>query len=424
MTVPADPRALFERYRRYLLDEPALGLRLDVSRMPFPHGYLEEMAGPIQAAIAAMAELEAGAVANPDEGRRVGHYWLRDPDRAPEEEQRQAIRSSLQKIHRFSSQVHSGEIVGPSGDRFRNLLLVGIGGSALGPQLLADALGGADDPMRPFFFDNTDPDGFLRTLDEIRATRSGLAGTMVLVISKSGGTPETRNGMLEAATAYQAAGLSLAGHAVAVTGEGSKLHRLAAADGWLERFPMWDWVGGRCSITAAVGLLPARLLGFDIDAFLAGAREADEITRRDQPMRNPAAMMALVWHQAGEGRGARDMVVLPYKDRLALFSRYLQQLVMESLGKALDLDGEPGDRRLRQQGIDRPARLCATAAGRGRELLRHLPAGAPRRRRSGRGGAGHHLRRLPERVPPGHPPCAARERPAFHDPDRGARGRP
>jgi glucose-6-phosphate isomerase len=103
---------------------------------------------------------------------------------------------------------------------------------------------------------------------------------------------------------------------------------------------MWDWVGGRTSEMSAVGLVPAALQGLDIEGMLAGARAADEVTRVPETRKNPAALLALMWHHAGGGRGAKDMVVLPYKDRLALFSRYLQQLVMESLGKEKDLDGK------------------------------------------------------------------------------------
>jgi glucose-6-phosphate isomerase len=102
---------------------------------------------------------------------------------------------------------------------------------------------------------------------------------------------------------------------------------------------MWDWVGGRTSVTSAVGLLPAALQGIDVEALLAGAAAMDEVTRRPEWRRNPAARLALAWHVTGDGRGARAMVVLPYKDRLLLLSRYLQQLVMESLGKEKDLEG-------------------------------------------------------------------------------------
>jgi glucose-6-phosphate isomerase len=86
-------------------------------------------------------------------------------------------------------------------------------------------------------------------------------------------------------------------------------------------------------------LLPAALQGIDIVRMLAGAAACDVATRVHETRRNPAALMALMWYVATDAKGKKDLVVLPYKDRLLLFSRYLQQLVMESLGKQLDLDG-------------------------------------------------------------------------------------
>ena len=102
---------------------------------------------------------------------------------------------------------------------------------------------------------------------------------------------------------------------------------------------MYDWIGGRTSELSAVGLLPAALQGIDIQAMLDGAKEMDDATRVANIRQNPAALLALAWYFAGNGKGEKDMVVLPYKDSLFLFSRYLQQLVMESLGKEKDLDG-------------------------------------------------------------------------------------
>jgi glucose-6-phosphate isomerase len=107
----------------------------------------------------------------------------------------------------------------------------------------------------------------------------------------------------------------------------------------LERFPMWDWVGGRTSELSPVGLLPAALQGIDINGFISGACECDKITRAKSIKTNPACQLALAWFESGNGKGTKNMVVLPYKDRLQLFSKYLQQLVMESLGKERDLDG-------------------------------------------------------------------------------------
>jgi len=304
--------------------------------MNFADDYFESMQPKIKKAIADMEALEGGAIANPDENRMVGHYWLRDASLAPAPELQEAISSTLEKIKAFAAKVHGGEIAG-SGGRFTNLLCIGIGGSALGPEFVNQALGNPpNDPMRVFFFDNTDPDG----IDKVLAQLDGQLGqTLAIVTSKSGGTPETRNGMLEAENAYANAGLNFGQHAVAITGEGSKLDRHAVENGWLTRFPMWDWVGGRTSELATVGLVPAALSGFDIDAILRGAREMDAVTRVKDFRQNPAALLSLMWYYATEGAGKKDMVILPYKDRLELFSRYLQQLVMESLGKELDLDG-------------------------------------------------------------------------------------
>jgi glucose-6-phosphate isomerase len=86
--------------------------------------------------------------------------------------------------------------------------------------------------------------------------------------------------------------------------------------------------------------VPAALQGIDIRGMLAGACEMDIATRVEDVKTNPAALLAMSWYFSGEGRGKKDMVVLPYKDSLLLFSRYLQQLVMESIGKQYDLDGE------------------------------------------------------------------------------------
>ena len=330
-------RELWERYQRYLCVVPSVGFTLDVSRMHFPADFLERMRPLLEKSFTEMEALEKGAVANPDEKRKVGHYWLRAPELAPEPALQKDITDTVATVHAFAKDVHGGTVKPQKAQRFTNLLLVGIGGSALGPQLVADALGTPSDKMQVFFFDNTDPDGMDRVVGQLG---DRLAETLTLVISKSGGTKETRNGMLEAERAYQAKGLDFSKHAVAVTGAGSELDTHARKQGWLRTFPMWDWVGGRTSVMSAVGLLPARLQGLDIDGMLAGARDMDAATRQRDALKNPAALLALMWHHAGGGRGTKDMVILPYKDRLLLMSRYLQQLVMESLGKELDLDGK------------------------------------------------------------------------------------
>jgi glucose-6-phosphate isomerase len=324
----------WERYKKHLCEVESVGLRLDLSRMNFADDFFARMEPAMQKAYQAMDQLEAGAIANPDENRMVGHYWLRAPELAPNPDIKREIEETFKAIKNFTFSVHAAKISPRKRARFMNILSIGIGGSALGPQFIADALGTSSDKMRPYFLDNTDPDGIDRVIASIGPN---LQDTLTIVISKSGGTVETRNGMLEVADAYQKAGLSFERHAVAVTGVGSKLDQIALKGGWLARFPMWDWVGGRTSAMSAVGLLPAALQGVYIEGLLKGAGLCDQATRSKDTTANPAALLALSWYHATGGRGARDMVILPYKDRLILFSKYLQQLVMESLGKEKDL---------------------------------------------------------------------------------------
>ena len=328
---------MWVRFQKYYSNFPGLDLAVDLSRMNFADDFFPNMEPRIQKAFAAMSELEKGAIANPDENRMVGHYWLRNSALAPTVEIRQEIDSTLAAIKQFASEVHSGTVQGAKGP-FKNLLVIGIGGSALGPQFVANALGQpTTDKLDVHFFDNTDPDGMDKVLSKVITE---LGQTLCVVVSKSGGTKETRNGMLEAQAAFERAGLQFYNHAVAVTGKGSELDRYATKNGWIRRFPMWDWVGGRTSELSAVGLLPAALQGLDIDSMLAGAKRCDDLTRQPDVKVNPAAQLALMWFYAGNGKGTKDMVVLPYKDRLELFSKYLQQLIMESLGKECDLAGQ------------------------------------------------------------------------------------
>jgi glucose-6-phosphate isomerase len=328
--------ALWQRFRKYIFHAPDLHLMIDISRMGFCTDFLASMEAPMQKAFVEMDDLEKGAVANPDENRMVGHYWLRAPALAPADIITAEIQLAQRDVMEFVEKIHDGTVTAQGGRRFRKLLVIGIGGSALGPQLVADALGSAGDEMTPYFLDNTDPDGIDRVLTEIGVH---LTETLVIVISKSGGTRETRNGMLEVKRAFENAGLSFGRHAVAITGRSSDLDRVAIEDDWLARFPMFDWVGGRTSITSTVGILPAALQGINTEAFMAGASRCDEITRNRKTLENPAALLALMWYYATNGKGDKDMVLLPYKDRLLLFGRYLQQLIMESLGKGSDRDG-------------------------------------------------------------------------------------
>jgi glucose-6-phosphate isomerase len=321
------------------LDTPLFqhhGLRpwsLDATQMSIDDADLDTL--PWSTVFGAMDELEAGAIANPDEGRQVGHYWLRALERAPTVGQAKAIGDAVVAVRAFAAGVRDGSIGGEGGEAFTDVLHIGIGGSALGPRLLIAAL---DDGrgLRLHFLDNIDPDGINRVLSSLG---DRLRTTLVVVVSKSGGTVETAQAAELVRRAVVEEGLEWPVRCVAITAEGSKLERQAKAEGWRAIFPMWDWVGGRFSVLSAVGLLPAEFAGIESAELLAGAAEMDAWTRHSAWRENPAALLAGCWYLTGHGRGDRNMVVLPYSDRLELMSRYLQQLVMESLGQRLDLKG-------------------------------------------------------------------------------------
>jgi glucose-6-phosphate isomerase len=326
---------LWQRYQDWLYFNEDLGLYLDVSRMQFSNNLIETLQPKFTKAFQAMDALEKGAIANPDENRQVGHYWLRDPELAPKELQSEII-DTLTHIESFVKQVHSGEIRPPHAPKFTDIISIGIGGSALGPKFVDKALTSESPLLNIQFIDNTDPDGMDHILDGLK---DRLSSTLVIVISKSGGTSETRNGLLETKHAYQKQGLDFPRYAVAITLAGSQMDVVENCDNWLAKFAMLDWVGGRTSEMSSVGLLSAALLGIDIRAMLAGAKAMDIATRVPDIKHNPAALLTLCWYHACQGDSHKNMVILPYKDSLVLFSRYLQQLIMESLGKEKDLDG-------------------------------------------------------------------------------------
>ncbi len=319
-------------FTQHLIRNEGLGISLDFSGMQFTDTFFQEMAEKITRAFNEMASLEAGKLSNVDEHRQVGHYWLRNPNIAPDPKVASIIESNIKDILVFAQDVHYGNIRGQGGI-FKNVLYIGIGGSALGPQLLYTSL--TKHPrLKMFFIDNTDPDGIDTILDNLKGQ---LSNTLTIITSKSGSTPEPRNAMLEVIHAYQKENISFAKQAIAITTQDSQLYNQAIHEGWIKIFPMFDWVGGRTSITSSVGLLPAALVGIDIRSFLSGAKEMDAWTRFHSQS-NPAMKLALAWYYATNGKGQKDMVVIPYKDCLVNFPKYLQQLVMESIGKERDLN--------------------------------------------------------------------------------------
>ena len=130
----------WERFQKYYAEFPTLGLAVDLSRMNVDDKFFARMEPRMQKTFSDMAALERGAIANPDENRMVGHYWLRNPALAPKPEIRSEIEDTIARIRDFAAKIHTGEIRG-AGGTFKNYLLIGIGGSALGAAVCCPCFG-------------------------------------------------------------------------------------------------------------------------------------------------------------------------------------------------------------------------------------------------------------------------------------------
>lgn len=224
--------------------------------------------------------------------------------------------------------------------RFTDVLLLGIGGSALGPIALRTALrplawntldsASRGGHPRLHVLDNVDPS----TISTVLA-RLDLANTLVLVVSKSGGTVETMAQYLIVREALAGAlGEERAReHLVFVTDpEVGALRRIARAEG-ITTLDIPPNVGGRFSVLSPVGLLPAALIGIDVRALLAGAADATKRAESNDPASSPAGAFAVLQWLADTKHGRHVQVLMPYSDPLRDVALWFVQLWAESLGK-------------------------------------------------------------------------------------------
>jgi len=231
------------------------------------------------------------------------------------------------------------------GQAHDHVLVLGIGGSALGAKALLTALRRPawnewDDEGRDFFprltiLENVDPTTVSAALRRIDPRR-----VLVNVISKSGGTAETMAQYLVVrAWLEEALGPAAYRHLVFTTDPArGALRELASKEG-IATLSVPPDVGGRFSVLAPVGLLPAALVGIDIERLLAGALRAIERAESDDLLSNPAALYAALHWAADTELGARIHVLMPYTDRLREFAEWYRQLWAESLGKRVDRNG-------------------------------------------------------------------------------------
>ena len=230
--------------------------------------------------------------------------------------------------------------------RFENLVIIGIGGSALGARTLRDALLGplwnerSDEARlgrpRMYILDNVDPDAVSDAVAHLDLRR-----TLFNVVSKSGSTAETMALYLviEGLLIEEVGAEKVGEHFVFTTDpENGALRFIADAEG-IASLPIPENVGGRFSVLSSAGLFPAALAGVDVADLLAGAARADEYCRTPVLQDNPAGLMATLLHTAHSEAGASIHVMMPYSEHLRSFSFWFQQLWAESLGKAHDRSG-------------------------------------------------------------------------------------
>ncbi len=328
----AEAAGVYLDYSKNRITDQTLGLLVDLAEACDLQGYIDAMF--------------RGEKINTTEDRAVLHVALRAPKGAsivvdgtnvvPE------VHAVLDKMADFSNRVRSGQWKGHTGKRLRNILNIGIGGSDLGPVMAYEALKHYSDRAIVFrFVSNIDGTDF------VEATRDlDPAETLFIVSSKTFTTLETMTNA-HSARDWLLAGLdgdarAVAKHFVAVSTNAAKVAEFGIDTA--NMFEFWDWVGGRYSMDAAIGLSTMLSIGPDnFRAMLGGFHEIDEHFRTAPFERNLPVLMGLlaVWYN--DFFGAQTAAVLPYEQYLKRFPAYLQQLTMESNGKHVTRAGTAVD---------------------------------------------------------------------------------
>ncbi len=287
-------------------------------------------------------ELFSGAIVNRTEKRAALHTLLRAPAGA-------ALPDNLKPLHAevlaerarcaaFVADVQAGRRTGATGERFTDVINIGIGGSDLGPAMAVQALRRFHTGhVRCHFVSNVDG----TQLADLSAALDP-AATLIIICSKTFTTQETlSNARLARSWIADALGeAAVPQHFAAVSTNAAAMDEFGV--GADARFAMWDWVGGRYSIWSAIGLSLELAIGtLNFEAFLSGAHAMDGHFRSTPWRDNLPALLGLIAIWNRNVLGCASHAVLPYSQRLARFPAYLQQLEMESLGKGVSRDGQP-----------------------------------------------------------------------------------
>ena len=327
-----------------LLTLEVADLRLDLSRQPLTATTVDLLVDlATEREVGRFVErMLSGEPVNSTEGRPALHTALRAPrDTTIEVDGADvvaAVHENLERMAHLARRIRSGEMVGATGTPIDSVVALGVGGSHLGPAMVSEALADLAHPEVELRFssnfDGTDLVDALRGLDPV--------STLVVVSSKSFTTAETLVAAA-GARAWLADGVGSNGvgrHLVAVTGAPDRAGQWGVDPEMI--FPVPQWVGGRFSLASAIGL--ALMVSIGPESFgelLGGMRAVDEHLAGTPFAANGPVMLGLldVWHRSFLGAGS--LAVVPYSSRLARFPSFLQQLMMESLGKRVTAEGSP-----------------------------------------------------------------------------------
>lgn len=290
----------------------------------------------------AIAQMFAGETINETENRAVLHTALRNRSGRPVPvngaDVMPAVHAVLARMEQFCAQIHSGDWKGYSGERITDIVNIGIGGSDLGAVMVTEALRPYwAEGIRAHFVSNVDGTHIAETLRRVRPE-----STLFIISSKTFTTQETmanaytaRQWFLEAARDEA----HVAKHFVAVSTNAGAVQKFGIDPA--NMFEFWDWVGGRYSLSSAIGLSIALTIGYEhFSALLDGLHAMDEHFRTALLERNLPVLLALIGVWYNNFFGAETEAILPYDQYLHRFPAYFQQGNMESNGKNTDRNGQ------------------------------------------------------------------------------------
>ncbi|WP_405200240.1 glucose-6-phosphate isomerase [Christiangramia sp. LLG6405-1] len=281
-----------------------------------------------------------GEAINQTEGRPVLHTALRASKTANVQVHGENVIPEVQevkeKIRTFTDEVIEGKRKGFTGKKFTDIVNIGIGGSDLGPVMVADSLKFYQNHLNLHFISNVDGDHVHDTIQDLNPET-----TLFVIVSKTFTTMETISNATTVREWFlkKAPENEVSKHFVAVSTNLNKVESFGIDPDNI--FPMWDWVGGRFSLWSAVGLSVALGIGYNnFESLLDGARKMDDHFRNTDFEKNIPVQLALISIWYNNFFGAESEAVIPYSQYLDKFPSYLQQAIMESNGKSVDRNGE------------------------------------------------------------------------------------